>query len=302
MDIIEEITLLKHERNAIILAHNYQSPIIQDVADYRGDSLELAKLATKTDAEYIVFCGVDFMAESAKILNPTKTVILPDKTAQCPMAAMVEPTMLQLLKEKHPHAPVVCYINTTAEIKALSDICCTSANGVNVVKQQKEDTIIFIPDQNLGHYIQRFVPDKKMVLWPGYCATHHNITVDHIKELKRQHPQAEVLVHPECRPEVIDIADYAYSTNGMLHYVKKSSNTEFIIGTEKEHCYRLKKDNPTKLFYPVQSAICKNMKKITAEKLLKSLKTLEPQIQLSETIMHKARKPLERMMQIGRGD
>ena len=297
----KQIIELKKQHNTIILAHNYQLPIIQDIADYTGDSLELAKKATTLDCDNIIFCGVDFMAESAKILNPQKNIILPDKTAHCPMAAMVDLPLLIELKKKHPAAQVVCYINTTAETKALSDICCTSANGIKVVESLEANKIIFIPDQNLGKYIQRFT-EKDIILWPGYCATHHKITTKDIQDLKKTYPAAEVLVHPECQPDVIDIADYTYSTNGMLNHVKKSQKTEFIIGTEKEHCYRLKKDNPTKQFYPIQSAICPNMKKITLEKALKSLTTLEPKITLPEEIMHQAKQPLTRMMNIKRGD
>jgi quinolinate synthase len=299
--LLEEINELKEQHNTIILAHNYQLPVIQDIADFTGDSLELAKKATTLDVDNIIFCGVDFMAESAKILNPQKNIILPDKTAHCPMAAMVDPYLLIELKKEHPTAQVVCYINTTAKVKTLSDICCTSANGIQVVESLDTNDIIFIPDQNLGHYIQRFTK-KHLILWPGYCATHHRITVKDIQKIKHSYPQAEVLVHPECRPEVIDIADYAYSTNGMLNYVKQSSKNEFIIGTEKEHCYRLKKANPSKQFFPIQSAICPNMKKITLEKVLKSLKTLEPQIKLTPEIIQEAKIPLKRMMDIKRGD
>ena len=297
----KQITELKHQHNTIILAHNYQLPIIQDIADHTGDSLELAKKATTLDCDNIIFCGVDFMAESAKILNPKKNIILPDKTAHCPMAAMVDPPLLLELKKKHPTAQVVCYINTTAEIKALSDICCTSANGIKVVESLDTNKIIFVPDQNLGQYIQRFT-EKEIILWPGYCATHHRITVKEITHLKQQYPDAEVLVHPECQPDVIDIADHAFSTNGMLNHVKTSPKKDFIIGTEKEHCYRLKTDNPTKRFYPIASAICPNMKKITLEKVLKSLTTLEPKITLPEEIIQKAKQPLTRMMNIKRGD
>jgi quinolinate synthase len=297
----KQITELKHQHNTIILAHNYQLPIIQDIADYTGDSLELAKKATTLDCDNIIFCGVDFMAESAKILNPNKNIIHPDKTAHCPMAAMVDPPLLIELKKKHPTAQVVCYINTTAEIKALSDICCTSANGIKVVESLDTQKIIFVPDQNLGKYIQRFTK-KEIILWPGYCATHHRITVKDITDLKHQYPDAEVLVHPECRPDVIDIADHAFSTNGMLNHVKISPKKDFIIGTEKEHCYRLKTANPTKRFYPIPSAVCPNMKKITLEKVLKSLTTLEPKITLPEEIIQRAKEPLTRMMNIKRGD
>jgi quinolinate synthase len=296
------IKQLKNQHNTIILAHNYQLPEIQDIADFLGDSLDLAKKATKTDAENIIFCGVDFMAESAKILNPDKNVIIPDIDATCPMAHMVDAKGLKKLKEQHPDAEVVAYINTTAETKTLADICCTSANGTKIVKSVSSKKVIFVPDKNLGAYIQRLVPEKEMILWPGLCATHHRIRKEDIIKLKKEHPKAEVLVHPECRLEVIDIADHALSTNGMVNHAKQSDCKEFIIGTEKELCYRLKKENPDKEFYPIKSAICPNMKKITLEKVLNSLETLEPKIILSEEIMKKAKIPLQKMMDIGRGD
>ena len=298
---IDKFKELKEKNDVLILVHNYQLPEVQDIADYLGDSLDLAKKATKTDAKNIIFCGVDFMAESAKILNPDKNVIIPDIDAKCPMAAMAKVEDLIKLKKQHPNAEVVSYINTTADIKALSDICCTSSNGVNVVKSISSDEIIFVPDQNLGAYIQRFV-DKKMILWPGFCATHHKIRKEDIQKLKKKHPDAEVLVHPECRPEIIDLADYALSTNGMVNHAKDSDKKEFIIGTEKDLCYRLKKENPDKIFYPIKSAICPDMKKITLEKVLNSLETLEPKINLSEEIIKKAKQPLKRMMKVGRGD
>lgn len=301
-DIVKQINIIKKEKNAIILAHNYQLPEIQDIADYLGDSLDLAKKASRTDAENIIFCGVDFMAESAKILNPDKNVVTPEKNATCPMANMVDPIGLKILKKRYPHAEVVAYVNTTAEIKALSDICCTSANGDKVVKTLDSKKIIFVPDKNLGSYIQRLVPDKKMILWPGFCSTHNRIKVQQIKKLKEKYPNAEVLVHPECSLEVIDFADYAYSTNGMVNHVKKSYKNEFIIGTEKELCYRLKKENPKKEIIPIKSAICPNMKKTTVEKVLNSLVSLEPKIELSDEIMEKAKKPLQKMMKIGRGE
>jgi len=298
----EKIEILKKKHNAVILVHNYQIPEIQDIADHLGDSLDLAIKASKTNAENIIFCGVDFMAESTKILNPDKNVIIPDITAKCPMAEMVDANDLMKLKKEHPDAKVVSYINTTAEIKAISDICCTSSNGINVVKSVSSKKIIFVPDRNLGAYIKRFVTDKEIILWPGMCPTHHKIHEDEILNLKKKHPKAEILVHPECRPEIIDIADHALSTNGMVNHSKKSEKSEFIIGTEKDMCYRLKKENPNKIFYPIKSAICPNMKKITLEKVLNSLETLEPKVKLSDEIMKKAKKPLQKMMEIGRGD
>lgn len=300
--IINDILNLKKKQNAIILVHNYQIPEVQDIADFLGDSLDLAKKATKTNAENIIFCGVDFMAESAKILNPEKNVILPDIDAKCPMAGMINSNNLKKLKNEHPDAEVVSYINTTAEIKALSDICCTSANGEKVIRSLSAKKIIFVPDKNLGAYIQRFISDKELIIWPGMCLTHHKIRKEQIMKLKDEHPKAEILVHPECRPEIIDIADHVFSTNGMVNHAKNSDIKEFIIGTEKGICYRLKKENPGKEFYPIKSAICPNMKKINLEKVLNSLETLEPRIKLSDEIMIKAKKPLQRMMDVGRGD
>jgi len=297
-----KIKELKEKHNAIILVHNYQIPEVQDIADFLGDSLDLAKKATKTQAENIIFCGVKFMAESAKILNPEKNVIIPDIDANCPMADMVDEEGLIKLIKTNPGASVVSYINTTAEIKAMSDICCTSANGEKVVKSIDSNKIIFVPDRNLGSYIKRFVPEKEIILWPGMCSTHHNIRKDDILKLKIKNPSAEILVHPECRPEIIDLADYALSTNGMVNYTKKANSKEFIIGTEKDMCYRLKKENPEKIFYPIKRAVCPNMKKITLEKVLNSLKTLEPKIKLSNDLIQKAKMPLKRMMDMGRGD
>ena len=301
-EMFDKIRILKEEQNAVILVHNYQIPEVQDVADFLGDSLDLAFKASKTDAENIIFCGVGFMAESAKILNPDKNVITPDIDAICPMARMVDANKLMKLKKQHPDAKVVSYINTTAEIKAISDICCTSSNGINVVNSVSSKKIIFVPDKNLGAYIKRFITDKEIILWPGMCPTHHKIHKDEILKLKKKHPKAEILVHPECRPEIIDISDHALSTNGMVNHSKKSEKSEFIIGTEKDMCYRLEKENPDKVFHPIKSAICPNMKKITLEKVLNSLETLEPKIKLSDEIMKKAKKPLQKMMEIGRGD
>ncbi|PNX45283.1 MAG: quinolinate synthase [Thermoplasmata archaeon M11B2D] len=292
-----KIQELQKKQHAVILAHNYQNPEIQDIADFIGDSLDLSLKAISTDASVIIFCGVDFMAESAKILNPEKTVILPDKTANCPMAGMVDTESLGWLKKEHPDAEVVAYINTTADVKALADICCTSANGVKIVKSRTAKKIIFVPDRNLGLYIQKQVPEKEMILWPGVCRTHHDIKKEDLLALQKEHPAAEILVHPECQPEIIDLADFVFSTNGMVTHAKESSKKEFIIGTEKGLCYRMEKEMPEKKFYPIPSAVCPNMKKTTLEKVLKSLETLEPTIHLPGEIMKKARLPLQRMME-----
>lgn len=296
---MEKLEKLKKERNAIILAHNYQRPEIQDIADFVGDSLALAMKAKQTDADVIVFCGVDFMAESAKIINPDKIVLFPDEKAKCPMAAMVDAESLIKLKEKYDY-DIVSYINTSAAVKAVSDICCTSANAVKVV-QSMPDGVIFVPDENLGNYVMRFVKDKDIILWPGFCPTHMGISLKDIMKLKEKHPQAEILAHPECTPDVIDIADKVASTEGMVRYAMESESKEFIVATERELCYRMKKEMPDKEFYPVKNAVCPTMKKITLEKVIKSLEEMKPQIRLSEEIIEKAKKPLERMLEMGRG-
>lgn len=301
MKIEDKIDRLKEEKNAIILAHNYQIPEIQNIADFMGDSLGLSIKATETDGDIIIFCGVDFMAQSAKILNPEKTVILPDEKATCPMAAMVDAEGLRKMKKNHPNAIVVSYVNTTAEVKAESDICCTSSNAVDVVESLKEKEVIFVPDKNLGLYVQRFV-NKKMIFWPGLCPTHYEMKASDFMELKKKHPNAKIMAHPECIPEVIDVADHVYSTGGMVRHVSTSNDKEFIIGTERGLCYRLKRENPEKEFYPINgkscNSICPPMKRITLEKVLKSLENLEPQIRLSKEIIERARLPLERMIKL----
>ena len=296
MKIEDKIDRLKKEKNAIILVHNYQIPEIQDIADFIGDSLGLSIKATETDADIIIFCGVDFMAQSTKILNPEKTVILPDEKATCPMAAMVDAEGLRKIKKNHPDAIVVSYVNTTASVKAESDICCTSTNAIDIVESLKEKEVIFVPDKNLGLYVQRFV-NKKMIFWPGLCPTHYEMKASDFMELKKKHPDAKIMAHPECIPEAIDVADCVYSTGGMVRHVSASNDKEFIIGTERGLCYRLKRENPEKEFYPI-SAICPPMKRITLEKVLKSLENLEPQIRLSKEIIKKARLPLERMIKL----
>ncbi|KYK29499.1 MAG: quinolinate synthetase [Candidatus Proteinoplasmatales archaeon SG8-5] len=299
----EKLRGLKEEKNAVILAHNYQLPEVQDNADILGDSLQLAVDASKTDSEVIVFCGVDFMAETAKILAPERTVLHPDPEAKCPMAAMCEVEFLQAKREEHPDAIVVSYVNTTADVKARTDICCTSANAVKVVRSVAEKEVIFTPDRNLGLYVQRFVPDKEIILWPGFCATHHSrITVEDLQALKDRHPEAEVMVHPECTPEVIDFADHVFSTGGMVRHARESARTEFIVGTEKEMAYRLSVDFPNKTFHPLEKAVCPNMKRITLEKVVRSLESLSPAIELSREIIERARRPLERMVDIGRDE
>jgi quinolinate synthase len=295
-----EIVRLKKEKNAVILGHNYQQNEVQEISDFLGDSYGLSVQATKESADVIVFCGVDFMAESAKILNPGKTVLLPNKKAICPMAAMVDVEALKSLKAKNPGVPVVSYVNTSADVKAESDICCTSANAVKIVRSLPEKKIIFVPDTNLGLYAQRFVKDKEIILWPGYCPTHVNIKVEDLRRLKAEHPEAEILVHPECTPDVIDFADFAYSTEGIIRHVVTSSRKEFIIGTESNMLHRLHREAPGKTLYSVSAATCPNMREITLENVRDSLMKMQHQIDLPEDIIRRARVPLERMLEAGR--
>lgn len=296
-----KIEKLKKKRNAIILAHNYQIPEIQELADFVGDSLELAIQASKTKASVIVFCGVDFMVENAVILNPDKIVVHPDRDACCPMAAMVDIRKLKQLKKEHPSAAIVSYVNTNAETKALSDICCTSGNAVNVVKSLPNKEIIFLPDRNLATYVQSKVPEKRIIPWEGYCYVHQDIIEKNILlALKKEHPKAEIVVHPECTQEVIELADHVASTYGMVQHVSNADTNEFIIGTERELCYRLRKENPNKKIYSIDSAVCRAMKLITLEKLERSLEKLEPKVTIPEELIEKAYAPLKRMMEIGR--
>lgn len=302
----EEIARLKEEQDAILLAHNYQRPEIQDVADFLGDSLGLSMTASKIDKKNIIFCGVDFMAESAKILNPEKRVIHPivppHLIAKCPMAGMADKEAVLAYKEEHPDAAVVSYVNTTAEVKTVSDYCCTSSNAVKVVSSVPEDKIIFVPDEHLGSWVKRSVKDKEIILWPGYCRTHVRITSQEILDLKADHPDAIVIVHPECMNDVVDVADEVYSTEGMMSYVGTSEASEFIVGTERELGHRLRKEYPEKKFYFGQRAVCPNMKQIRIENVVESMRTLTPAVELDDETMRLARIPLERMIEIGRGD
>ena len=298
MPMIKDILALKKERHATILAHNYQMPEVQDVADLVGDSLELSRAAARLDSDVIVFCGVDFMAETAAILSPQKKVVLPASGAWCPMAHMITPDQLRDLKALHPDAAVVCYVNSTAEIKAESDVCCTSANGVQVVNSLSENEVIFVPDRNLAAYVARHT-DKTIIPWNGYCYVHDHLTVEEVLAARAEHPNAEVLVHPECPPQVIDQADFVYSTAGMGRHAKASAAKEFIIGTEVGMIYRLKKDNPEKEFYPLsKDAICHNMKKTDLAQVLRVLQTLEPQVTVPEEIAARARTAIERMLAV----
>lgn len=294
----KEILRLKKLRNATILAHNYQIPPVQDIADFVGDSLELSRTAASLDSDVIIFCGVDFMAETAAVLSPSKKVILPDPAARCPMAQMITVDQLKEAKELYPKAAIVCYVNSTALIKAESDICCTSANAISVVNFLPNRQIIFIPDWNLASYVARYT-DKEIIPWDGYCYVHSNIRPEELMEAKRLHPSAEVLVHPECRPEVIDLADYVYSTSGMRRHAKASRAREFIVGTEVGMLYRLKKENPDKEFYPAsEKVICQNMKKTNLENVLSALQTLEPRVTVPNEIAIRARRSIEGMLAV----
>ncbi|MGB9175209.1 MAG: quinolinate synthase NadA [Methanoregula sp.] len=292
----QEIRRLKEERDAILLVHNYQLPGIQDIADLTGDSLELSRAAVTMKGDVIVFCGVDFMAETAAILSPEKTVLLPAEDACCPMAQMISADELILAKERHPDAAVVCYVNTTAEVKAESDICCTSSNAVKVVNTVEQDEILFVPDRNLGLYTQRFTK-KKVLPWEGYCIVHDRITPAQVDAARRAHPGADVLVHPECRPAVIDCADHVASTSGIIREVCTSKKQEFIIGTEVGILHRLKKECPGKQCYPLsEAAVCRNMKKTDLAKVRDSLETLQPRITVPKDIADRARGAIERML------
>jgi len=301
-ELIEKILNLKHRRNAVILAHNYQLGEVQDIANFVGDSLELSQKAAKTEAEIIVFCGVHFMAETASILCPDKTVLLPDINAGCPMANMVIAGKLKRKKLEFPSATVVCYINSSAEVKAESDVCCTSANAVKVIESLDGKEILFVPDQYLGHYISTKT-NKKMILWPGFCPTHVRIQPQDITRLKLEYPQAKVVVHPECRPEVIVLADEVLSTGGMCRFAHQIEAEEIIVGTEIGIIHRLGRENPSKRFIPAsEQAVCPNMKLINLEKILWSLEEMSPEVKVPEEIRVRAKAAVDRMLEIGRAD
>jgi quinolinate synthase len=296
--LIEQIKKLKKDKNAVILAHIYQRPEIYKVADFIGDSYGLSKKATETNAEIIVFCGVDFMAESAYILNPEKTVLIPTKLAKCPMAAMVDVDGLRELKAKHPKAAVVSYVNTTADVKAESDICCTSANAVKVVNSLDENEVIFVPDSNLANYVMRHT-DKKIIPWNGWCYVHKKFPPEGIIRAKAMHLNAKVLVHPECIPEVVDLADEVFSTTGMVNYVKQSPDKTFIIATEVGVVERLKLEFPEKVFFQAPpGGICLQMKQTTLELVLDALEKEQFKVAVPEDIRVRAKKALDRMLNV----
>lgn len=298
--LVDRIMALKEERSAVILSHNYQIGEVQDIADFVGDSLELSRRAAATNAETIVFCGVRFMAETAAILSPEKTVLVPDPDAGCPLADMITADQLRAEKGKHPGVPVVCYVNTSAEVKAESDVCCTSANAIEVVNSLDADEVIFVPDWCLGDWVRKH-SDKHLHLWPGYCNTHHRILAADIERVKREHPAAEVMVHPECTPDVVAMADHVVSTGGMIRVARETSARELVVGTEVGIIHRLKADNPEKEFYATSSVvICPNMKRINLEKVLWSLEDVRYPVEVPPDIQSRARAAIERMVAVGR--
>lgn len=301
-ELIEQIRKLKKQRNAVIVAHSYQIDEIQELADIVGDSYALSKYCAQQDqADVIVFCGVHFMAESAKILSPDKTVLLPELHAGCPMADMVEPEALVEKKRQYPNATVLCYINSSAAVKAECDVCCTSSNAVDIVRKIQSEEILFVPDQNLSRYVAAQVPEKKILFWEGYCPTHHKIKPADVHRIKELYPQAVLLVHPECTPEVCQLADYIGSTKQIIDYATASPEKAFIIGTEMGVMYALKKNNPEKQFYLMHPGlICPNMKKTTLESVYRALKDNQYEIRISEDIMSRARGSLEKMLELSR--
>jgi quinolinate synthase len=298
-DLEGKIRKLKKERQAVILAHNYQLPEVQEVADFHGDSLELSRIAAKTEAKVIVFCGVHFMAETASILCPDKLVIMPDVNAGCPMASMINASDLRKLKKEHPKAVAVGYVNTSAEVKAELDYCCTSTNAVAVVNALKDrEEVIFIPDKYLADYVSKQT-GRKLISWNGFCPTHVKIMPEDVRREKKFHPLAKVLVHPECTPEVLSLADAILSTSRMGKFAKETEAKEMIIATEVGIIYRLKKDNPGKEFYPAsERAVCPNMKRTTQEKILWALEEMKEEVRVSDDIRQRARLAIDRMLKI----
>ncbi len=294
----ERIGELKAERNAVILAHNYQVDEVQDLADYTGDSLELSRIAAALDCEIIVFCGVDFMAESAAILAPDKMVLIPEKAAGCPMADMIAPAALSRFRKRYPDAAVAAYVNSSAAVKAESDICVTSANAAVVVNSLDAAQVIFTPDKNLAHYVSCHT-DKIIIPWPGYCITHHRITPEDIAGARQAHPKALVIVHPECRPEVVVLADEVLSTGGMIRFVKETKAEEIVVGTESGMVYRLYKERPDLKYYtPAPGLICPNMKYTTPAKVLLALEKMQHRVSVPDEIRERAAKALRRMLAV----
>ena len=301
MTLVEEIQALKKEKNAVILAHYYVRPEVQDIADYIGDSFYLSKVAVGLKEQTIVFCGVEFMGESAKVLNPEKTVLMPDLEADCPMAHMADEKTIQEMRAKYDDLAVVCYINSTAELKKYSDVCVTSANAVQIVKALPNKYIYFIPDRNLAHFVADMVPEKEFVYNEGFCPTHERMQAEEVIEAKKEHPQAQVISHPECRKEVLELSDYIGSTSGIIKYASASDCKEFIVCTEEGVLYKLQKENPDKQFYFTRTVpVCPNMKKNTLEKILHVLKTGENEVHVPEELRESSRKPLEKMLELAK--
>lgn len=299
--LLEKINKLREEKNAVILAHYYVDGEVQALADYVGDSYFLAKLATTIDKENIILCGVNFMGESAKLLNPGKNVILADELADCPMAHMVEIEKIEQVRREYPDVAVVCYVNSTAEIKAHSDVCVTSSNALRVVKNIKNKQIFFIPDNNLGRYISKMLPEKEFIFHDGFCHVHKSITKEAVEKAKEVHPQAQVLAHPECTGDVLELADFIGSTSEIIDYATESEAETFIIGTEMGILYELEQKNPNKKFYSVgHRQFCPNMKRITVEKVAEALETLEPKVVVPDEIAKNAAKPLQKMMELAK--
>jgi quinolinate synthase len=297
-DVTARIRDLKRRKNAVILAHNYQLPEVQDAADFVGDSLELSRKAAVLEARLIVFCGVHFMAETAAVLSPEKTVLLPDQGAGCPMADMITARELRAWKEQYPGRKVVCYVNTSAEVKAESDICCTSSNAVGVVNSLGVDEVLFVPDKNLAAYVARET-GKRIIAWDGYCYVHHRFQAGDVRAARRAHPEAEVWVHPECPLEVIDLADRTLSTGKMVTAARATSCREVVLGTEKGIIHRLKKENPSVRFFPLrEAALCVHMKMTTLDKVLAALENEVHRITVPPAVAERARGAIEAMLKI----
>ena len=295
----EKILKLKKEKNAIILAHLYQIPEIQEIADYVGDSYYLSQVARDAKEDLIIFCGVKFMAESAKVLSPEKTVILPAPNAGCPMADMAEVEDVEEMIKKYPDAFKVCYINSSYEVKALCDASVTSSSALKIMKNIPNKQILFLPDQNLGGYISEFFPEKEFILWKGFCPTHHRITAEDIIKAKEEHPNVKVLSHPECSKEVRDLSDYIGSTSGIINYATECEDKEFIIATEEGVLHQLKKKNPDKKFYFPEVMVCPNMKKTSLQDVYDALDGKKEEVILDEEIRKKALTSLENMHKLG---
>ena len=301
MDIKEKLKQLKEEKNAVILAHYYANPEVQEIADYIGDSFYLSKVAVNLKEQTIVFCGVSFMGESAKILNPEKTVLMPDMTADCAMAHMADEVTIQKMRDTYEDLAVVCYINSTAELKKHSDVCVTSANAVKIVKALPNKNIFFIPDRNLAYHVSKLVPEKNFVFNDGYCPIHEAMKLKEVMEAKEKHPQAEVLTHPECKKELLEISDYIGSTSGIIAYASKSECKEFIVCTEVGVRYELEKQNPDKKFYFTETEpVCHDMKKITLEKIAHVLETGENEVSVTDELREQSQKSLERMLELAK--